>query len=49
MLTGIGFALPAAAVAYLLGMLVLIVALITGIAAKGRAAGQAAGCWQWRG
>ena len=48
-LTGIGFALPAAAVAYLLGMLILIVALITGIAAKGRAAGQAADCWQWRG
>ena len=48
-LTGIGFALPAAAVAYLLGLLILIVALITGIAAKGRAAGQAADCWQWRG
>jgi hypothetical protein len=48
-LTGIGFALPAAAVAYLLGLLILIVALITGIAAKGRAVGQAADCWQWRG
>lgn len=48
-LTGIGFALPAAYVAYLLGLLTLIVALIKGIAVKGRSTGQAGDCWQWRG
>jgi hypothetical protein len=48
-LTVIGFALPAASVAYLLGLLVLVVTLLKGIATKGRAAGQAADCWQWRG
>ena len=45
----IGFALPMAFVAFFLGMLVLVVALLKGIASKGRAAGQAADCWQWRG
>ncbi len=45
----IGFALPAASVAFLLGMLVLVVTLMKGIATKGRTAGQAADCWQWRG
>jgi hypothetical protein len=45
----IGFAVPAAFVAFFLGMLVLVVALLKGIASKGRAAGQAADCWQWRG
>ena len=45
----IGFVLPAASVAYLFGMLVLVIALLTGIKTKGRAAGPAADCWQWRG
>jgi hypothetical protein len=45
----IGFELPAAFVAFPLGMLVLVVTLLKGIAAKGRPAGQAADCWQWRG
>ena len=45
----IGFELPFAFVAYLVGMLVLVVTLLKGIASKGRAAGQAADCWQWRG
>ena len=45
----IGFVLPAASVAFLLGLLVLVVTLLKGIATKGRAAGQAADCWQWRG
>jgi hypothetical protein len=44
----IGFALPAASVAFLIGMVVLVIALLKGIATKGRAAGQAADCWQWR-
>jgi hypothetical protein len=44
-----GFMVPAAAVAFFLGLLVLVVALLKGIATKGRAAGQAADCWQWRG
>ena len=48
-LMAIGFEVPAAAVTFVLGMLVLVVALVKGIAAKGRAAGQAADCWQWRG
>jgi hypothetical protein len=45
----IGFTVPSAFVAFLLGMLVLVVTLLKGIARKGRAAGQAADCWQWRG
>ena len=45
----IGFTLPTAFVAFFLGMLVLVVTLLKGIASKGRAAGQAADCWQWRG
>lgn len=45
----IGFALPAAFITFFLGMLVLVVTLLKGIAAKGRAAGQAGDCWQWRG
>lgn len=45
----IGFVLPAASVAYLLGLMVLVIALLKGIKTKGRAAGQAADCWQWRG
>jgi hypothetical protein len=44
----IGFALPSAFVAFLLGMLVLVITLLKGIARKGRPAGQAADCWQWR-
>ena len=44
----IGFEVPAASVAFLFGLLVLVVALLKGIATKGRAAGQAADCWQWR-
>ena len=45
----IGFEVPAAFAAFLAGMLVLVVTLLTGIATKGRAAGQAADCWQWHG
>ena len=45
----IGFALPADCVAYFFGILVLVVTLLKGIASKGRAAGQAADCWRWRG
>jgi hypothetical protein len=45
----IGFELPAAFVTFPLGMLVLVVTLLKGISAKGRPAGQAADCWQWRG
>jgi hypothetical protein len=45
----IGFALPAAWLAFLFGLLVLAVTLLMGVATKGRAAGQAADCWQWRG
>ena len=45
----IGFMLPAAFVTFFLGMLVLLVTLLKGIASKGRPAGQAADCWQWRG
>ncbi len=47
-LTVIGFAVPAVSVAFLLGLLALVVALLKGIATKGRAAGQAADCWQQR-
>jgi hypothetical protein len=45
----IGFELPAAWLALPFGMLVLAVTLLTGIATKGRAAGQASDCWRWRG
>jgi hypothetical protein len=45
----IGFALPAAWLAFLFGLLVLAVTLLTGMATKGRRADQAADCWQWRG
>jgi hypothetical protein len=45
----IGFEVPSAAVTFLLGMLVMVVALVKGIAVKGKAAGQAADCWQWHG
>jgi hypothetical protein len=45
----IGFALPSAFVAFLLGMLVLVVTLLKGIASKGRSVGQPADCWQRRG
>ena len=45
----IGFMLPAAFVTFFLGMLVLVVALLRGIATKGRTAAQPADCWQWRG
>ena len=41
----IGFAVPAASVAFLLGIMVLVVALLKGVATKG----QAADCSQWRG
>ena len=44
----IGYVLPAAFVAFLIGLVVMVVALITGIAVKGRGVGQAADCWQWR-
>lgn len=47
-LTVIGFEVPAASVAFLIGLLVMVIALLRGIATKGRAAGQAADCWQWR-
>jgi hypothetical protein len=45
----IGFVLPAASVAFFPGMLVMLIALLKGIRTKGRAASQAADCWQWRG
>ena len=45
----IGFTVPAAWLAFLFGLLVLAVTLLMGVATKGRAAGQAADCWQWRG
>jgi hypothetical protein len=45
----IGFAVPAAFVAFPLGVAVLVIALLRGIATKGRSAGQAADCWQWHG
>jgi hypothetical protein len=44
----IGFELPAAFAAFFLGLLVLVVTLLKGIAVKGRAAGQAGDCWHWR-
>jgi uncharacterized membrane protein YdcZ (DUF606 family) len=49
LLTVIGFVLPAAYVAFVVGMLVLLITLLRGVAIKGRSAGQAADCWQWRG
>jgi hypothetical protein len=48
-LMAIGFEVPSAAVTFLVGMIVMVVALVKGIAVKGRAAGQAADCWQWHG
>jgi hypothetical protein len=48
-LVAIGFTLPAAVVAFPVGTVILVVALIKGIAANGRAAGQAAEGWQRRG
>jgi hypothetical protein len=45
----IGYAVPAAVMALPVGMLVLVVALLKGIAANGRSTGQAADCWQWHG
>jgi hypothetical protein len=48
-LMAIGFEVPAAAVTFLLGMFVMVAALVKGIAAKGRPAGQATDCWQWHG
>ena len=45
----VGFALPSAFVAFFVGLLVLVVTLLKGIASKGRPAGQTADCWQWRG
>ena len=45
----IGFEVPAAFMAYLFGILVLVVTLLKGIATKGRAAARAADCWQWHG
>jgi hypothetical protein len=39
---------PAAWLAFLFGLLVLVVTLLKGIAIKGRGAGQAGDCWQWR-
>jgi hypothetical protein len=47
-LTVIGFEVPAVSVAFLIGLLVMVIALLKGIAIKGRAAGQASDCWQWR-
>jgi hypothetical protein len=49
LLMTIGFVLPAVSVAFFLGALVLVVTLLKGIATKGRATGQAADCWHWRG
>jgi hypothetical protein len=45
----IGFVLPAAFVTFFLGMLVLMVTLLRGIATKGRTTTPPADCWQWRG
>jgi len=44
-----GFEVPAAAVAFLIGLGIMVVALVRGIAVKGRAAAQAADYWQWHG
>jgi len=49
LLMTIGFVLPAVSVAFFLGILVLVVTLLKGIATKGRATGQSADCWLWRG
>jgi hypothetical protein len=43
----VGFMVPAAFVGFLLGLMILVVTLLRGIAVKGRAAGQAADCWRW--
>lgn len=48
-ITVVGYEVPAASWAFLLGIGVLVITLLKGIAAKGRAASQAADCWQWRG
>jgi hypothetical protein len=44
----IGYMVPAAFVAFLLGLVIMVVALVKGIATKGRGVGQAADCWLWR-
>jgi hypothetical protein len=43
----IGFEVPAAAVAFMVGIGVLVVTLLWATATKGRRAGRAADCWQW--
>jgi hypothetical protein len=43
-LAATGFAVPAASVAFLIGIMILVVALLKGVATKG----QAADCCQWR-
>jgi hypothetical protein len=43
-LAAIGFAVPAASVAFLIGMMILVVALLKGVATRG----QATDCCQWR-
>ncbi len=45
----IGFAVPPAFMAFLLGVVILVIALLRGVATKGRSTGQAADCWQWPG
>jgi hypothetical protein len=45
----LGFVLPAVFVMFFLGMLVLLVTLLKGVATKGRPVSQTADCWQWRG
>jgi hypothetical protein len=47
--TVVGYEVRAASMAFLVGILVLVVTLLKGIATKGRGAGQAADCWQWHG
>jgi chromate transport protein ChrA len=46
-ITVIGYEVPAAALAFLIGIGILVVTLLRAIATKGRSAGQAADCWQW--
>lgn len=46
-ITVIGYEVPAAALAFLIGVGILVVTLLRAIATKGRSAGQAADCWQW--
>ena len=43
-LAATGFAVPAASVAFLIGMMILVVALLKGVATKGRTTD----CCQWR-